>query len=118
MAQYCPFPGCPVIVPSGYCPSHARTLDAQRGSRSARGYNRRWLTRARLFRQKYPLCGMRPGGVPPVMSRCYDEGRITIAYQTDHVIPHKGNLDLFWDELGNWQALCAECGSRKSRAGL
>ncbi len=51
------------------------------------------------------------------MSLCHDEGRITLGYQTDHVVPHRGNQSLFWDE-GNWQTLCASCGARKSRAGL
>ena len=61
---------------------------------------------------------MRPLGQAPVMSQCYDEARVTLAYQVDHVVPHKGNDALFWDEPGNWQSLCASCGSRKSRAGL
>lgn len=52
------------------------------------------------------------------MSRCYDERRVTPATQVDHARPHKGNLDLFWDREGNWQALCASCGARKSQAGL
>ncbi len=67
---------------------------------------------------RYPLCGMRPGGKVPVMSQCHDEGRTTPATQTDHVIPHKGDHTLFWDSEGNWQALCAACGARKSQAGL
>ena len=61
---------------------------------------------------------MRPNGEVPVMSQCYREGRTTPATQTDHVIPHRGNQVLFWDALHNWQALCLECGARKSQAGL
>jgi 5-methylcytosine-specific restriction protein A len=61
---------------------------------------------------------MRPDARPPVMSTCYDEGRITPTYQVDHVVPHRGDMRLFWDEENNWQSLCASCGSRKSRAGL
>ena len=26
----------------------------------------------------------------------------------DHIIPHKGDSDLFWDE-SNWQSLCKRC---------
>lgn len=52
------------------------------------------------------------------MSRCHEEGRTTAATQTDHVVPHKGDLGLFWDSQGNWQSLCASCGARKSQAGL
>jgi 5-methylcytosine-specific restriction enzyme A len=52
------------------------------------------------------------------MSRCFDEGLVTPVYQVDHVVPHRGDQHLFWDESTNWQSLCASCGSRKSRAGL
>jgi len=51
------------------------------------------------------------------MSQCFDEGRTTAAQQTDHVVPHRGNQRLFWDEA-NWQSLCHQCGARKSQAGL
>ena len=83
----------------------------------ARGYTKRWDRAARAFRARYPLCGMRPGGVRPVMSQCYDARRVTAATQTDHVQPHRGDMGLFWN-VSNWQSLCATCGSRKSQAGL
>lgn len=31
----------------------------------------------------------------------------------DHIIPHNGDYELFWDE-GNWQALSKPCHSRKT----
>jgi len=118
MSAYCAEPGCSVIVPSGRCPQHAREVDRDRGTRHDRGYDARWVRRAATFRKRYPLCGMRPGGQAPVHSGCYDEHRVTLAYQVDHVVPHKGDQGLFWDELNNWQSLCASCGARKSAAGL
>lgn len=90
----------------------------RRGSQRDRGYTRRWEAAAKRFKGKYPLCGMRPGDLAPVMSRCHDQGRVVPAFQVDHVVPHKGDEALFWDEENNWQSLCASCGSRKSRAGL
>jgi len=36
-----------------------------------------------------------------------NEGIIKPATDVDHVIPHRGNRSLFWDEE-NWQALCHE----------
>ncbi len=51
------------------------------------------------------------------MSECYEQGRTTAATQTDHVVPHRGDRVRFWD-ASMWQALCAECGMRKTRAGL
>ncbi len=61
---------------------------------------------------------MRPNGLKPLMSQCHDAGRVVPAYQTDHVIPVHQRPELFWDQEGNWQALCRACGAAKSRAGL
>ena len=36
------------------------------------------------------------------------EGRIVKATVADHIIPHKGNPALFWDE-DNLQSLCKRC---------
>jgi len=88
-----------------------------RRSAYARGYTKKWDRFAKWFRLTYPLCGMRPGGVVPVMSQCYVEERDTPATQTDHVVPHRGDQQLFWN-LTNLQSLCAACGARKSQAGL
>ena len=118
MATYCAEPKCNEIVERGRCPAHTRSIDRERGTFRERGYNARWDRRSVLFRKRYPLCGMRPGNRRPVMSECYERGIVTLAQQVDHVVPHKGNAGLFWDELGNWQSLCAACGARKTAAGL
>lgn len=60
--------------------------------------NHRWrkLRAAQLERE--PLCRY-----------CKRQGRITVATVCDHVIPHKGDLTLFWK--GNLSSLCASCHS-------
>jgi 5-methylcytosine-specific restriction protein A len=113
--QYCLRPGCSAKVPRGYCPAHRRVIEQQRGNSNARGYTWSWGKRAKRFLAEYPLCGMRPGGVAPVMSRCHADGVRTPAQQVDHVIPHRGNPVLFEDSIGNWQSLCSSCGARKSQ---
>ena len=35
----------------------------------------------------------------------------------DHIIPHRGDQKLFWDEQ-NWQPLCKDCHDRKTGTGL
>lgn len=35
------------------------------------------------------------------------------ATDTDHIRPHKGDYNLFWD-VSNWQPLCHECHARKT----
>jgi 5-methylcytosine-specific restriction protein A len=52
------------------------------------------------------------------MSRCHDEGRVELATVVDHVTPHRGDPELFWDIEGNWQPLCKACHDRKTGAGL
>lgn len=113
----CAEPGCPVLVATGRCARHARAYDRARGTSADRLYGHRWRRASERFRQRYPLCGMRPNGARPVMSQCFDEGRVTPAEQVDHVIPHRRRLALFWDE-SNWQSLCGACGRRKTGAGL
>lgn len=119
-ARACKVYGCANHEP---CPEHGRKAkqrqqDERRGSRQQRGYTRVWEHSSQQFLAEFPLCGMRPNGQMPVMSECHDKGLVTVAYQTDHVVPHKGNQQLFWDREGNWQALCRSCGARKSAAGL
>jgi 5-methylcytosine-specific restriction protein A len=115
--RYCAWPTCSVRVVRGYCPPHARTKDLRRGSPLERGYSARWTKRAADFRRRFPLCGQRPDGLAPVGSHCFTTGRTTPGAVVDHVIPHKGDPVLFWDELNNWQTLCAACHGAKTQAG-
>jgi len=112
--RFCLQPGCGGKVVHGYCQLHTRQKEQQRGSSNARGYTWSWGKRARLFLQQYPLCGMRPGNVAPVMSRCQVDGVRTPATVVDHVVPHRRDPVLFHD-VGNWQALCVSCHARKSQ---
>lgn len=63
----------------------------------ARGYTSTWSKASRQFLKEHPLCAV--CGKP--------------ATETDHIVPHKGNKELFWD-VSNWQPLCHECHSRKT----
>ena len=76
-----------------------------RGGADARGYNAGWR-RARIdFLQKHPLC-----------AECQREGKLTPATVVDHIIPHRGDQRLFWDEK-NWQPLCKDCHDKKTGSG-
>ncbi|MBN8972933.1 MAG: HNH endonuclease [Rhizobiales bacterium] len=68
--------------------------DARRGSARARGYDARWDRSAKVFRAHHPLC-----------LGCEAEGRISVATVVDHVLPHRGDMDLFWDAT-KWQPAC------------
>jgi 5-methylcytosine-specific restriction endonuclease McrA len=69
----------------------------RRGTRQQQGYTNEWLRAAADYRRRHPLCKM-----------CMDRGRITPCQCVDHVIPHRGDPVLFWDE-DNWQSLCNPC---------
>ena len=67
----------------------------KRGS-TERGYGYAWQKARARFLQAHPLCVMCQDMKPP---------RVTAAEVVDHIIPHKGDQTLFWDEA-NWQPLC------------
>ena len=101
----CRAPGCPRLVRSGYCAEHKpkrddSKYDKKRKCAAKRGYNRKWNVSRKVFLSRHPLC-----------AEC---GRP--AKDIDHIIPHRGNNDLFWDR-SNWQALCHECHARKTGKG-
>jgi 5-methylcytosine-specific restriction protein A len=49
----------------------------------------------------------------PLCVHCQQEGRYTQATDVDHIIPHKGDYNLFFD-TENLQSLCKSCHSRKT----
>jgi 5-methylcytosine-specific restriction protein A len=102
-------------VTRGRCETHAPKPSR---TTAERGYGSRWQRLRPFWLAKYPHCGDCPNGQRPVMSRCFEQGLVTPAIQIDHVVPHKGNQQLFWDSEGNWQALCSSCGTAKSARGL
>jgi len=112
-AKPCKIPNCPAKAgPSGYCPAHEAALPPStrnpddRPSASQRGYNSRWQ-RARLaYLRAHPLC-----------VKCRAEGRVEVATVVDHIIPHRGDWELFWDR-DNWQSLCETCHNKKTARGL
>lgn len=65
-------------------------------SRSAarRGYGRQWQKASKAFLQANPLC-----------VECLKEGRYVRATVVDHIVPHRGDPKLFWDQ-SNWRPLC------------
>lgn len=89
--------GCGRISQSGRCPACAaarqKAYDARRPSARERGYTSKWdQARAEyLARPENRLC------------RC---GCGRTANVVDHVVPHRGDMKLFWDRK-NWQPLAA-----------
>ena len=105
----CRYPGCPNLCEKGtFCEEHRKewSPDALRGGSAARGYDGRWKKARSLFLKQHPLCAF-----------CQAEGKIVPATVVDHIIPHRGDKILFWDET-NWEPLCKECHDKKTGGGL
>ena len=103
----CCHPGCKELVRGvARCETHAKArkkeVDARRPNATDRGYGSRWRRARERFLRANPLC-----------IKCLDDGLVVAANVVDHVIDHKGNQQIFWDE-GNWQALCKVCHDRKT----
>lgn len=61
-------------------------------------YDYKWQQRRIVYLRQNPFC-----------VHCRDLGLIGVAATVvDHIIPHQGNQQLFWDQ-SNWQGLCKPC---------
>lgn len=104
----CRYPGCPEMAMQGqvFCRDHMMwSGDRLRGGADARGYDTRWRKARKLFLQQHPLCVL-----------CQEEGKVVPATVVDHIIPHRGDKRLFWDQT-NWQSLCKNCHDKKTGKG-
>ena len=81
-----------------------RALDRQRPSAARRGYGPRWRRARAAFLAQHPLC-----------AACRAQGRVVPATMVDHVVPHRGDQKLFWDER-NWAPACKPCHDAQDRA--
>jgi 5-methylcytosine-specific restriction protein A len=105
----CTYPGCGLLTKTGRCDRHQRAEqrehDQGRGGSTERGYGYRWQKASKAYLRAHPLC------------QCPDcqEGklRIVVANVVDHRIPHRGDMNLFWDST-NWQSMAKECHDRKT----
>jgi 5-methylcytosine-specific restriction protein A len=90
--------GCNNLTTERFCDScrqpEKQRYEQWRGSSTKRGYDSKWRKASKGFLVKHPVC-----------VHCTQKGGIGAATVTDHIVPHKGDKDLFWDR-DNWQPLC------------
>ncbi|WP_298494800.1 HNH endonuclease [uncultured Maritimibacter sp.] len=77
-----------------------RRHDATRPSAARRGYGNKWRTARAAFLAIHDRCTWPGCGAPATV--------------VDHVVPHRGDERLFWDQ-SNWQPLCTHCHSNKKQ---
>src|ERR1051326_1487634 len=110
-AHPCAHQGCKAIVRGqARCANHRSQTDYEqhRGSARERGYTSKWEKASKAFLAKHPICAD-----PFAMHG----KRLVIATLVDHIIPHRGDMTLFWDSTSNWQVLCRPCHSIKTKRG-
>jgi len=95
----CKYPLCPNRADKGssYCKIHKSKEEDIRLTSTERGYNYRWQKVRRMYLRKNPLC-----------VECLKEGRVEPATVVDHIEPHRGDHEKFWNE-DNFQSLCKRC---------
>jgi 5-methylcytosine-specific restriction enzyme A len=107
--RYCLAPGCHALVRRGYCRDCRPPATLPRANADVR----RWYMVDRW---------RAPGGYraqclarDPFCVVCLAAGRLELATDVDHVVPHHGDPEKFWS-LANLQGLCHRCHSRKTAA--
>ena len=110
----CRHQGCVDYALDGkrFCAAHYKEHEnmRKRESRAERGrpwwsrlYDRpEWKDRKAAFLRRNPLC-----------AECAKFNVVRGAEVVDHIVPHCGDMELFWDE-SNWQPLCAQCHNEKT----
>ena len=102
--RMCNAPGCQRLTSEGYCPDHKPKAERQESAAWHHLYtNPRfgWKRRRDAQLAREPFC-----------RECAKHGLRVQATDADHVVPHRGNLDLFL--RGELQSLCHSCHSRKT----
>lgn len=84
----CRHTGCQNLSDGIYCKQHQG--EHAREGVTERGYGAKWRFMRMLFLKKHPLC-----------MDCLKRERLTPVTIVDHIVPHRGDERLFWDE-GNW----------------
>ena len=79
--------------------------DKLRGNSAERGYTWRWRKASKAFLAANPSC-----------VECLQQHIATPATVVDHIVPHRGDDELFWQE-SNWQPLCKPHHDAKTRSG-
>jgi 5-methylcytosine-specific restriction enzyme A len=105
----CRYAGCGVLVVSGFCVKHQqiaqREEDRRRGSANDRGYGSKWRKARAQYLSEHPLCECSECAAGAIRTRA--------SSVVDHIVPHRGDLKLFWSRR-NWRAMAKACHDKKT----
>lgn len=94
---------------SSFAKKRRQERDRWRGSSRERGYTTEWEKARAVFLAEHPLCSGND-------SQCERDGIVTPATVVDHIIPHRGDQEKFWNR-SNWGAMCTACHGKKTASG-
>jgi len=108
----CNYPGCRTLVPGGKarCEKHSQRsyynpeYERLRAQAHERGYDWKWRKERGEFLRVHRVCEC---------ERCAASGNPLPANTVDHIQPHRGDAQLFWDRA-NWRAMNKVCHDRKT----
>lgn len=106
----CSQPGCAALTHERFCDAHKRedraVHDAARADKPWRKWYKsgRWLALRAVRLQAEPLCRY-----------CAADGLTVAGNVVDHIVPHRGDVGLFWD-FANTQTLCKPCHDGRKQA--
>ncbi len=107
----CSAPLCPTVHtnPGSYCDKHRKPIAAkiQADKPSMRYhsiYDVKWRKESKAYLRTHPVC---------VCEECRGLYRPLPSNIVDHIVPHKGDIKVFWDKE-NWQAMNRVCHGRKT----
>lgn len=100
----CKYPGCRALTEKTYCPEHRpKTVRVE----SADWHSLYTDPACRWQRRRSEQLALEP-----YCRECARHGMRTMATDVDHVVPHRGDVELF--QAGELQSLCHACHSRKT----
>src|SRR3990167_10022575 len=98
-AKPCTYPGCRNFATlRGRCTRHIKqeqqAYDHERDKQDWRKWVKsdRYVKASRIFKAEHPLC-----------IECNKAGKVKAVEILDHIVPHEGNWEKFWD-WNNWQS--------------
>ena len=98
----CKHTGCPLLTSNDYCEFHDKLHAKDRAGGHERGYSYQWQKARKKYLTENTLC-----------RECFKNGKYVPATVVDHIIPHRGDKSLFWEQK-NWQPLCKSCHDAKT----
>jgi 5-methylcytosine-specific restriction protein A len=97
----CAYPNCRELVRKGMCALHRRQTAFVRDPERKRLYGHAWRRLRKAWLAEHPWC-----------EECFKQGFYVQAEQVHHRVPHRGDVDVFWESP--LESLCASCHSRKT----